>query len=226
LASLFFLHNVTMQRSGRWASPLFNNLLVYIFPNPGHLAFFEQRGMPLTAEVLALQDGFLSDQRFFDIDYFMAWMNQRGTRSYMEFILLRPGWAWQSFAGHMEAVFSENRQVFFIPNSDLTPDWLVDLGDLLHPRSATVFAAFGLQLLALAALSYWNRDAAGYWLTGLLALFFAGEMVMLFVSILGDSSDIIRHSLGSVMPLRLFVWLLPAFILDAVSRLTARQMLN
>jgi hypothetical protein len=48
----------------------------------------------------------------------------------------------------------------------------------------------------------------------LFTVLFIGEMLMLFVSIHGDALGIVRHALGSVMPFRLFIWLLPLFILD------------
>jgi hypothetical protein len=41
-------------------------------------------------------------------------------------------------------------------------------------------------------------------------------MATLFVSILGDASSIVRHTVGSLIPLRLSIWLLLAFILDFV----------
>jgi hypothetical protein len=40
---------------------------------------------------------------------------------------------------------------------------------------------------------------------------------MLFVSIHGDALGIVRHGMGSVMPLRLAVWMLPPLTFDVLN---------
>jgi len=98
----------------------------------------------------------------------------------------------------------------------VTPEFLVFLGGLLHPKDETIIFIVALELLLLGSL------AAKTGLPGLIALsflfsvFFLGELLMFFVSVHGDAAGIVRHSMGSVMPLRLSLWLSIPFIFDAM----------
>ena len=216
LIGIFWAHNVTMELSGRWASPLANNLITYVLNDKDHLAFFESRGLPITQEVLKLRGASLSDQSFYEIDYFMDWLNQNGTSTYLFFLLSDPTWTANTFAENSIDAFTENRQVFFLPNSEVTPTWLVALGDMLNPLSYTVLFVFGFQLILLGALAAVTNNDGIKLVTVFLFVFFLGELGMLFVSTLGDASNIIRHSLGAVMPIRLSIWLLPLYILESI----------
>jgi hypothetical protein len=215
LAALFYVQNHTAQASGRWVNALFNNLLAHVFPVPEHLAFFEQRGFPATPEVLALRDSNFTQLQFFEIDYLVDWTVARGSRTFVEFILTHPAWAWQTFYDGTYSSLAENTQPYFVRNPEVTPDWLVYLGDLLHPRQLSILAVVLAELTLILCLAS-ARGSRRMALAICLFLFFAGEMATLFVSILGDASSIVRHTVGSLIPLRLSIWLLLAFILDFV----------
>jgi hypothetical protein len=144
----------------------------------------------------------------------------------MRFLLNHPRWTWDTFIQTVPVAFSENRQPFFTTDTEITPNALMYLNGLLHPTTPGVILANVVQLVVFAIQAWKLGAKASIGVASILGVFFLGEILMLFISVHGDALGIIRHSLGSVMPLRLFVWLLPAFILDAFSRLTARQMLN
>ncbi len=218
LALLFGLQSATSQASGRWINPFFNNMLHRVFPYPQHLAFFESKGMPLTAEVLALRGSPGNEDAFFQIDYLVNWVKANGARTYIEFLMSDPGGTWAILANGVQTAFDENRQPFFIANPDVTPDGLAYLGDLLHPNSTSVIWVVAVELAVFAYVSLRSKRADKLGLAALLATFFFGELLMLFVSIEGDALGIVRHSLGSVMPLRLSLWLLPALILDSLGQ--------
>jgi hypothetical protein len=190
------------------------------------MAFFVARGLPTNPEVLELANTHLSNQRFFEVDSLMDWMTKRGTRTYLEFLVQDPLWTFQTFANFNGVVFSENRQVFFVPDDEITPEWLTAIGELFHPRTNTVIAAVIVQLLIFTALASVGRDASQFSIVLVLSIFLAGAFLMMFVSIFGDASNIIRHSLGSVIPIRLFVWLLPPLIIDQMAVLVGLPALD
>lgn len=211
----FLAASNALQRSGRWENPFFNNLLVHILPNPQYTAFFHDRGMPLTYEVRALEGSPLTQLAFFQIDYLVDWVRENGTLTYTEFILTHPGWALETIWNNTEAAFGESTQPFFTRNPDITPDGLFYLGRLLHPVHSSVGAIAAIQIAVFAILAFRGQTAAPKAIAGLFIVFFIGECVMYAVSILGDASSIVRHTMGAVMPMRLSLWLLPPFILDA-----------
>lgn len=214
LAALFYVQNHTAQLSGRWINPFFNNLLAHVFPVSEHLAFFEQRGLPTTDEVLALRNSPFTQLAFFDIDYLVAWTKENGARTFVEFILTHPSWALNTVAEGTLGSYSENTQPFFVRDTETTPDWLVRTGNLFHPTHISSLAIVALGLALIAAFAFTGQDARRKALAACLLVFFAGELAVLAVSILGDAAGIVRHTIGSLVPLRLSVWLLLAFVLD------------
>jgi hypothetical protein len=215
LLMLFVVQTRAAQASGRWINPFFNNMLGHVFPNPEYLAFFEERGLPATEEVLALRDSPFTQLKFFDIPYLLDWTRQHGSSTYVAFIASHPGWAWQTFAAGTALSFTENTQPFFTRDEEVTPTWLVYLGDLLHPKDVSALFVVSAELVLLAYLSARSREPRTRAITLCLAVFCAGEIAMLFVSILGDAAGTVRHTIGSLIPLRLSVWLLLVFIFDA-----------
>jgi len=216
LVLLFALQSATAQASGRWINPFFNNMLHRVFPYPQRLTFFQNKGMPITAEVLALRNSPGNEDGFFQIDYLVEWVKENGADSYVQFLVSDPGWTLDIFTTGVQTAFEENRQPFFITNPEVTLRGLAYLGDLLHPTSTSVVWVVLAELGAFVLLNLRNRQTERVALAILFSVFFLGELLMLFVSIEGDALGIVRHSLGSVMPIRLSLWLLPPFILDSL----------
>ncbi|MCL5429713.1 MAG: hypothetical protein M1347_07955 [Chloroflexi bacterium] len=214
LALLFVIHNFTLQQSGRWINPFFNNILHNVFPYPDRIAFFESKGMPITDEVWALRNSPGNEDGFFEIPELMSWTNIHGTSTYMQFLLAFPGWAFEKFFTGVETSFSENRQPFFFPNEYRTAPAISYIGDLLHPKSSSVIWIVLIELAVFGYLAFRRDKPPHIALFLLLATLFLGEILMLFVSIHGDALGTVRHAMGSVMPLRLSVWLFLPFILD------------
>jgi hypothetical protein len=214
LGALFVFHNVTSQHSGRWINPFFNNMLDYVFPYPDRLAFFENKGMPVTEEVLALRNSRGNEDGFFAIPELMDWTQTRGASTYVQFLLNFPGATFQRFLDDMELMFSENRQPFFLPNEEKTTPELSYIGDLLHPKSPSVIWVVLLELAVFGFLAIRADRRQNTFLFALFLVFFLGELLMLFVSIHGDARGVIRHGIGSLIPMRLSVWLLPPLILN------------
>lgn len=212
LALLFMLQSASSHASGRWINPFFNNMLHRVFPYPQRLAFFESKGMPITEAALALRNSPGNEDGFFQIDYLMDWVKENGAGTYVQFLLSDPAWTLEIFANGVQTAFADNRQPFFVADPEVTPEGLYYLGDLLHPTSTSVIWVVITELVIFAFLSLRSSQMEMVALAGLFSVFFLGELLMLFVSIEGDALGIVRHSLGSVMPMRLSVWLLPPLI--------------
>jgi hypothetical protein len=217
LSLLFLVHNFSLQQGGRWINPFFNNILHNVFPYPDHLAFFKNKGMPVTDEVWALRNSPGNEDAFFEIPELMAWTTAHGSGTYMQFLLAFPGWTLEKFFDGVETSFSENRQPFFFPNEGRTTPAIAYVGDLLHPKSSSVIWVDLVELIAFGFLAFRRRQVQAITLFALFVTFFLGEVLMLFVSIQGDALGVVRHAMGSVMPLRLSLWLLPPLIFDIYS---------
>jgi len=217
LTLLFLVHNFTLQQSGRWINPFFNNILHNVLPFPDRVAFFESKGMPITDEVWALRNSPGNEDGFFQIRELMAWTTAHGTSTYVRFLLAYPGWTLAKFFSGVEVAFSENRQPFFFPNEDRTTPAIQYVGDLFHPRSSSVIWVVLIETAVYGWLALRKGQKGSISLFLMFSALFFGEILMLFISIHGDALGIVRHTMGSVMPLRLSVWLLPPFILDLVS---------
>jgi hypothetical protein len=216
LMLLFLGANFSLQRSGRWVNPFFNNFITHILPNPDYLAFFEEKGLPVTDEVRALKGTSLSSLAYFEIDYLVAWVEEHGSTAYMEFLITHPGWALQTVLANSEAAFGESTQPFFERNPDITPDSLFYFGRLMHPVNTSLIFIAAAQIALFAFLALKRKDASKKAMAGLFLVFLLGEIFMFAISILGDAGGIVRHTMGAVMPMRLSLWLLPPFILDSV----------
>lgn len=216
LLSLFLVAARLSQASDRWVNPYFNNLLARVLPVPEYRAYFVERGLPVTEALMAEVGGNLTELSLFQMPNLVSWVEEEGLSTYFGFMLTHPGWAIGTFSDGVAIAFTENVQPFFRRNTDVTPEFLVFLGGLLHPKDETIILIVALELLLL------GRLAAKTGLPGLIALsflfsvFFLGELLMFFVSVHGDAAGIVRHSMGSVMPLRLSLWLSIPFIFDAM----------
>ncbi len=214
LLLLLFGANYSLQRSARWVNPFFNNFITHILPNPEYLAFFEAKGLPVTDEVRALEGTSLSSLAYFEIDYLVDWVEEHGSSAYMQFIITHPGWAIQTVLANSEAAFGESTQPFFERNPDVTLDSFFYFGRLMHPVHISILFITAAQIVLFVNLAIKNKDQSKKAIAGLFVVFLLGEIFMFAISILGDASSIVRHTMGAVMPMRLSLWLLPPFILD------------
>lgn len=213
LSILFLLHSRSLSKSDRWINPFFNNLIYRVFPFDRRVDFFSEHGMPITEELLALQESRGNEPRFWEMDKFMEWVWEEGQRTYMLFLLDTPRWAVQSLVGDLESLFSENRQPYFHEGYEEDPFWVVPLGNLLHMTSSGA----GLLSLGMIIALLWHDLQSRLGDRGdliVLVWLVLVEWVILAVSYHGDSLGVVRHTLLGVMPVRLSLWLLGFFLTD------------
>jgi hypothetical protein len=225
LVTLFVFQQVTFRASQRWLKPLLNNMTANIFPYPARVKFFESKGMPVSPELLNLR-GSAEYNGIYEMDEFIEWARNDGLSAYTEFLARTPLWAAMSVYEDLDAVFAENVQPYFkektnvqIPPSERSkyvgrPDWLVHLGNILHPLSSitiTFDLSFTLILIVLAYRLH-SRQAV-VWASVAAWLVF-GAIMLLIAGYLGEVRSILRHAMAGVVPLRLALWLLSVMLLD------------
>ncbi|NPV55043.1 MAG: hypothetical protein HPY76_00015 [Anaerolineae bacterium] len=215
LLGLIVLQQRTFGASNRWEKPLLNNLAKNILPYDTRVAFFEQRGMPVSAELLAVR----GSAEYNDISKdkaLMAWVKESGLATYQAFLLDNPHWAFLQVYDKLDFLFSENLQPFFVEKPEHRPLWMIEFGNLLHPTSSGVILVStlltGLVLLAAARtgdvrLQVFAGNAL-WWLLGAGLLFAVG--------VLGEVRSEIRHAAGGALIFRLMPWLLVALLGDVL----------
>ncbi|MBN2500975.1 MAG: hypothetical protein JXB38_09385 [Anaerolineales bacterium] len=216
LLGLFFFHNRTLFMSSRWINPFFNNLLRDVLPYADRTQFFTDNGMPLTDEMLGFVDGPGNQKGFFEIEPLVAWVNEKGSTTYLKFILSKPAVTWERFISKAALVFSENTQPFFIPDYEVTPRWVFFMGDLLHPKSNSVYLAAALACLGFLISAHRSQSRALVGLAWIGAFFLLGQLGLLFMSLMGDALGLVRHAMGTAIHLRLSLWVFSCFILDGI----------
>jgi hypothetical protein len=145
------------------------------------------------------------------------WVKEAGPRTYLLFLINHPGFMVTEFIGRLSDAFSENLQPFYFTYATLNRKMLLAIGDIFHPLSSTAFLFPILNgvLLAIAVIKT-NLEKNGPWL--LFVLWFIVMMYGLYsASFFADSAGLIRHNLGSVLYMRLMVWLFPIILVEIVS---------
>ena len=106
--ALFGFHQATFRASDRWELPLLNNMIYNVFPYPSQVSFFEDRGMPVTPELLKI-DTYSNQTDIYENEPFMTWVEQRGLGSYTTFSINSPVWALLSVYHDIDIFFSKIR---------------------------------------------------------------------------------------------------------------------
>lgn len=208
LAILFLVQTRSLYASDRWVNPFFNNLIYRVFPDRANLAFFQDRGMPVTPEVLALRTSRGNEKGFLQIEPLIAWVLSRGAATYGSFLLLHPSWTFTTLLDNLQLLFAENRQPYFVGPSGYRVDWTVPVGSMLNLQSSGAVLLDILLTVLISAEVVTTRKATRYGLAWVLVWLLLVELVLLAVSFHGDSLGVVRHALVAVVPLRLSVWML------------------
>jgi hypothetical protein len=222
LTGLYILQQNTFQVSQRWLEPFLNNVVANVFPYKSRVAFFTQRGMPVSGNVLAIRgseeyNGITNNVEFMD------WAEKKGYSTYTSFILDTPVWAGLNVYNQLQTVFSQNLQSYFNQDSHTRPTWLVPIGDMLHPLSSAVILIDLLLALLLAYTGIRSRDPRAFtW--GWIALWlFISSVLLMALGITGEVRSVVRHAMVGVVPLRLALWIFLAVLIDKVLSNTANK---
>lgn len=222
LTGAFLFQQQTFRKSERWLLPFLNNMSANVFPYPGRIAFFEDRGMPVNATILS-QTGSAEYNDLYQQADFIRWTKEKGLSTYSAFLVDMPLWSVFQIYSNLDLFFEENIQPFFYGASDEKPHWADSLGNLLHPLSASTILIDFLLILILCRFTFRTQDKnAMIWLIFCSFLFLGGGLLM-SVSFLGEVRSIWRHVLSGVFPLRLVMWILIAVLFDQTNKISTNS---
>ena len=215
LGGIFVFQQHTFKKSERWLLPFLNNMSANVFPYSERTAFFEKRGMPVNEEILS-QSGSAEYNHLYAQTEFIKWAKEDGLAAYSAFLIDMPLWSVLQVYSNLDLFFEENLQPFFFGDAGEKPHWADAIGNLLHPLSAATILIDLLLLFILIQIALLKNDAATWNWTAFCLLLFAGGILLMALSCLGEVRSIWRHVLCGVFPLRLVLWILIIVILDQV----------
>ena len=220
---VFALSDFSAEQGNRWLFPFYNSVAQRILPIPKYVAYFSDRGMPVSPALMertgkwASSDdwAFYGDPRLWE---FRDWTANRGKMTYIKFLMSHP--------------------IYLItaPALDFQNNFLVEVGYVvnLHFKSAIVplpprLSAIVLYLLLfsygvtalLAFILYWRRSLHE-------SPYLAVPLVMVLLSVPhawlayhGDAMEVVRHSLATVVQFLLGVVLSWLYMWDHSTRRNA-----
>ena len=203
LAVLFLFQQSAFRESERWLLPMMNNYVGNVFPYETRVAWFAERGMPVS-ETLLTRTGSAEYNGVAEEKEFIEWLRNDGTKTYTAFLVDHPLLTALSVYNAADEFFAENVQPFFYGAKEDKPRWAEPLGNLLHPlTSALLLIAPALCLILIG-----SRAAPGNPLWTVFAcLLTAGGIALTGIAYLGEVRSIWRHVLSGVFMLRLATWI-------------------
>jgi len=218
-AIIFALSNLSADKGQRWVFPFQNVLAQRILVDPSALMFFENCGMPISAELLDLAGGLAnSDDRAFYTDPalepYRKWMYTNGKSCYMRWLFSHPVASLRAPRPDFEWLMAFEDVDFFFPHAyePILP-WYAER--VLYPQNALQWLWVGITIAALVAI--WFRD---WRLNRAWVVFIASSLLIyphLFLVWHGDVLGTHRHALTVSLQFVLSFWFL--------SLLLAEQML-
>lgn len=218
---IFVQQDAHANRGLRWQYSLVNVMAHRILPDPERTAFFVERGMPNTPEVMAYA-GQTTFAWSFSLDFpaFGSWIDNDAKRVYAEYLLSRPI---ESMSEPLRwwnrlLLYEHNLLIAYMESPYIAP-WQRPLTALIYTET------WGLLLLSAAGLLVFTLRLiyVGWdWRQSLPLLLVMLAYPLMFLNWHGDSHAVERHALHVALQWRLAMWLLLLFAVDQTQR-TGRQ---
>jgi hypothetical protein len=208
-----------------WVEPFQHVLTERILTDPARLGWFRAHGMPVTPALTRLAGpwGLTALHALTSapqLETFRVWMQHAGERTYLEYAVLHPGWAISGTFGPQQG-FNESVLAYYsnAPRHAYLPTFVRHF--LLQHELGTLFVATAGAAVAVGAkartligarttLLWWGAvAAAGY--------------VGLVIDWVGDSWEVGRHSIGSVVQIWIALIFIVAVALGSRRRAPAAQ---
>lgn len=199
-------------RGGIWQQPFQHVLTERILPDPSKLAWFQSHGMPVNQTLLRIsKTSNLASQNTLahspELAPFRIWMQTSGERAYLLYAVFHPVWAIRGTFGPQQAFnesiiqyYSRNPANRWIPLSIREPfligeQWLI----LISTAIAGLVLAVRIRIIR-------SNPRNMLWWLGVLIFGYVG----LVVDWVGDSWEVGRHSIGSVIA----IWVAAGFLIS------------
>ncbi len=210
LVVIFLAGLWTASQSVRSQVQLVNIYQDDLFPHESRVATLMEFGMPAP-----------------DSPEYTAWFSDHASATLIKFMLAHPGYPTQKIINDFPMAFDEIKQTYFkAPELDPAREWLMRIGDALHPQNTTPFLMAVILLAGMISIAWRTNREARPWAWLGLWLFLTASVTMI-PTILGDTWALNRHALFSTMIYRLCMWLFAVVMMDlAISNNTPNTIEN
>jgi len=200
----------------RWLYPLTNTVVNRIVPDEEYLAFFVDRGLPISPELLSLSGGLAnsSDFAIFNdptLNDVENWLSRKGKDTYVQFLLSHPVYTLTSPWKNIREILAPTDILSYAPRFIIPPlSWALENLVFMHPL--WLLAVF---TLATAPIVIWVRpwNSKAFWLVFIFLILFFPHFYLAWH---GDAAEVGRHAIQASVQLRLALWLLLLLALDTI----------
>lgn len=211
MSFIFVFHNNTINMSDRWVHPIMNNIKVQILPYNDRVEKFESYGMPVDEEILSYEYQLL-EPSFLKHELFSNWFLNNGLNAYKRFLISTPIHTISLPIVMLTEVFTVDSQPYFVNRS--VPDLMVKFGEILNQTTPNILYLEIALLMILLFYVLREPSLDSISMLWILSLFFFNTALMYVVTIHGDSASPARHSSGSIIAWRLFLWMMIIIVCD------------
>lgn len=181
-----------------------------ILTDPAKVAWFKEHGMPVTPALRRLAGPWLQESNLAltnspALASFRVWMENSGERTYVEYIIFHPWWA---FAGTFEPPLPLNGSNLTLFTGFVARPWVPALVRQLflvgfQTTLLVASAVTAVLMLVRRRVLTLNRDLIVWWS----AVVFAGYLGLV-IDWIGDPLEVARHSIGPVVQ----IWVALSFL--------------
>lgn len=207
--ALFQIH--TAKLGYRWQYPFVNVLSQRILPNPEYRNFFVQYGLPTNPETMRFAGGW-ANAHYYDWSGFNDWLNTDARSAYFAFLINHPHYTfvqplnnWKDLIDGDWSIYGKRTVLDPIQNR---------ITDLVWPRGPYL-VLFALTAILISLWLALRRKVSSYLKLALVVLILVIPGVL--ITWHGDAAEIVRHSGGNGLQLRLALTLMIVFCLDSLS---------
>ena len=219
-----FIGSFIFSSVGHYAyTPLLNTIGLRIMPNKEYLSYFEQQGMPVTADLLEYSGqashwnnlAMLQDPQ---LAPFRNWVEEHGTAAFIKFLWHFKADALQMPLNDPTAVLAPN--LYYYSATGFTPILEKSrLSEILYPMDFGVILFWLANIFAAFIAAFALQQKKILWLLPLLMILLAYPQIVLVWNT--DANDILRHALHLNVQWRLGLWFLVFLLIDyCIERLT------
>ena len=204
-----------VSRRSRWSYPFINLIYDRVLPDKAAVDFFVRHDFPI--EVVEsiqpksrneLQVAYRGDQG----EPLRVWFEESARLVHVKFLLSRPVDTLRAPLADLPALLSPDVSWYRV-RLHPEPPWLPLAGAVFYPKSSLILGLWSVVVLGSTAVLIRVGKGRPFWAIPLLVL---ATLYPLYLVIWhGDTAALERHSLPIGLGLRLSLWLLTFFVLDA-----------
>ena len=215
----------TSYMNARWYMPMMNNIFQRILPFEDRVKYFEEHGLPVTPESVAMKYMWASSnnwQSAYDpkLAALREWNYLHGRQTYMKYLITHPKYAFSSAFDYKDPLLylDGTPNAWFHEMVQPIDARILSVFFLNDDRDLKMFLVLFLSSLILVLIIYVGRhgkDVEGHIMTILLVCYIILITIPLGILIFhGDLMDLARHSFTNIIQLNLGFVLLCLFMAD------------